>query len=235
MRLDKLLSECGLASRKEAAGFAKGGRITVNGEVERSISRHIDPERDTVTFCGERVLYRPFTYIMLHKPQGYISATEDGRLPVVTELLSPELQRLGLFPSGRLDRDTVGLMILTNDGVLSHRLLSPRRHVEKVYAFRVDDPIPPNTEEAFLTGITIGENEICKPARLSVSADRLSGEITLTEGKYHQIKRMMLAVGTHICYLSRLSFGGVRLDPALKCGEYRHLTEDEVALLRSQA
>ncbi len=234
MRLDKLLSECGLASRKEAAGYAKSGRITVNGAVERSISRHIDPEADCITFCGERVVYEPFVYIMLNKPQGYISATEDGRLPVVTELLSPELQKKGLFPSGRLDRDTVGFMLLTNDGVLSHRLLAPRRHVEKTYFFRVDDPIPAGTEERFSAGIAIGSDEVCKPARLTVSEDRLSGEIVLTEGKYHQIKRMMLAVGTHICYLRRITFGGLRLDEALAEGEYRPLTADELLLLRAQ-
>ncbi len=232
MRLDKLLSECGLASRKEAAGYAKRGRITVNGEVEKSISRHIDPEKDAVVFADTPVVYRRFTYIMLNKPAGYISATEDGRLPVVTELLSPELQKLGLFPSGRLDRDTVGLMLLTNDGALSHRLLSPRHHVEKTYEFCAERRFPEGVEETFLSGMTIG-GEDCKPARLCLDPDRTSGCITLTEGKYHQIKRMFLALGNKVTFLKRITFGSLHLDESLAEGDYRHLTEEEVEALRN--
>lgn len=232
MRLDKLLADSGLLSRKEAGNAVKRGMVTVNGEKARSSSLHIDPEQDCVCYRGEKILYRPFTYVMLNKPAGYISATEDGKLPVVTSLLSEELQKIGLFPSGRLDRDTVGLMILTNDGVLSHKLLSPRRHAEKVYYFEAESPLIPEAEELFSGGMQIG-GETCKPALLSAESDRTRGTVTLTEGKYHQIKRMFLSVGNRITFLKRLSFGGVTLDPTLESGAYRLLTDEEIEALRS--
>ena len=232
MRLDKLLADSGLLSRKEAGNAVKRGYVTVNGTKVSSSSLHIDPEKDEVLLRGEKILYRPFTYVMLNKPAGYISATEDGKLPVVTSLLSEERQRIGLFPSGRLDRDTVGLMILTNDGVLSHKLLSPRRHAEKVYYFEAEAPLLPEAEALFSAGMVIG-GERCKPALLSADEGRRCGTVTLTEGKYHQIKRMFLSVGNRITFLKRLSFAGVSLDPALKPGEYRLLTEQEIDALRA--
>ena len=231
MRIDKLLSECGLCSRKEAALFAKKGKITVNGIPEKRSDRHIDPENDRVALSGQPVCYRTCTYVMLNKPEGYISATEDGRFPVVTELLPESLQRIGLFPCGRLDKDTVGLMILTNDGPLSHRLLSPRHHVEKTYAFTCESPLHPEAEKIFLSGMTIG-NACCKPAVLCPDPDRTSGTVILTEGKYHQIKRMFQALGNRITFLQRTAFGGIALDPGLSPGEWRYLTEDEIAQLQ---
>ncbi len=230
MRLDKFFSELGLLSRKEAQSAARAGMITVNGTVVKEPAYHVSPETDAITLKGERVQYRRFTYVMLNKPAGYISATEDGNLPVVTSLLSEQLQRMGLFPCGRLDRDTVGLMILMNDGVLSHRLLSPRHHAEKVYFFRCETKLNEQDISAFREGMML-DGERLKDALLSPHADGLSGTVTLTEGKYHQIKRMFLQRGNKITYLKRISFGGLSLDPTLAEGEWRYLSDDEIAVL----
>lgn len=234
MRLDKFISECGIASRREVAVAARKGQVLVNGTPCQRPDTHISEETDTVVYMGERVTYRRFTYIMLNKPAGYISATEDGKLPVVTELLPERLRRIGLFPSGRLDRDTVGLMILTNDGALSHKLLSPKHHAEKVYFYRLASPLAEGAEKFFSEGMTIG-GEVCKPAFLTPSEDRESGLVTLTEGKYHQVKRMFESLRNKVVFLERISFGGVSLDPSLMRGEWRYLTEEEVETLRKNS
>ena len=228
MRIDKFISESGVASRREAAKAARGGGVLVNGTPVRDLSAHIDPETAVVTYLGRDICYRKYTYVMLNKPEGYVSATEDSRLPVVTELLSEELRRLNLFPVGRLDRDTVGLMILTNNGRLAHELLSPRHHVEKVYRFTAAEPLSDGIEELFLNGVTLADGYECKSAVLSLSPDRLGGEITLTEGKYHQIKRMIASVDNRVTSLERICFGGISLDRALGRGEFRFLTEEEI-------
>lgn len=233
MRVDKYISESGIASRKEASRVARQGGVTVDGEPCRDLSRHIDPERAEVVYLGRKIEYRKFTYIMLNKPEGYVSATEDSRLPVVTELLPDELRKIELFPVGRLDRDTVGMMILTNDGAAAHDLLSPRHHVAKEYRFECDLPLPIGTEERFLECITLADGYECKPARLVCNADRCGGIITLTEGKYHQIKRMIAASGSHVTYLERISFAGIPLDTRLSRGEWRYLTGNEEAYLLS--
>jgi 16S rRNA pseudouridine516 synthase len=236
MRIDKLISEMGLASRRECAALAKRGQILVDGRAVRSPSEHIDPMRQTVTFMGKVVEYAPFTYVMLHKPEGYVSATEDSRLPVVTELLPEELRRRELFPVGRLDKDTTGLMILTNDGALAHALLTPRRHVEKKYRFACAEPMREGSEDYFARGATLADGYVCKSALLECDADRMGGVITLTEGKYHQIKRMVASCGSNkVTALSRLSFGGIELDPDLALGEWRPLTDSEISHLRSEA
>ena len=234
MRLDKFFTTVGLLSRRETAVAVRRGNVTVNGTVPKSADVKVDPGRDRVTYLGEEVVYREFVYLWLNKPAGYVSATEDGRLPVVTELAPPEYARLSLFPCGRLDLDTVGLLLLTNDGALSHALLSPRRAVEKVYAFRVSAPLPREAEERLLAGMTLGE-EVCRPARLSADPDRLGGEVTLTEGKYHEVKRMMAALGSPVVTLERISFAGIPLDPTLPRGECRPVKEEELAALRAAA
>ena len=235
VRLDKFISDSGIASRRECAAAAKKGLITVGGVAVRDASVHIDPTSVSVVYMGRPVLYRKYTYVMLNKPEGYVSATEDSRLPVVTELLSPELRKIELFPVGRLDRDTVGLMILTNNGQLAHTLLTPKRHVEKRYFFRCSEPLPIGVEERFLNGVTLADGYECKSATIRLSEDRLSGEITLTEGKYHQIKRMIAASGSRVTYLERISFAELLLDGALSRGEWRYLTEDEQAMLEAAA
>lgn len=233
MRLDKFISEIGAASRKEAALAAKRGQLTVDGEVVRDTSRHISPEINRVVFMGRELEYSKYTYIMLNKPEGYVSATDDRSLPYVTELLPEELRRRELFPVGRLDKDTVGLMILTNNGKLAHRLLSPKKHVKKVYRFSAKVPMREGAEDEFREGVTLSDGYECKPSELSLDDDRLGGYITLTEGKYHQIKRMVAATDNRVISLKRVSFAGITLDEALGEGEWRFLTEKEVEMLEN--
>ena len=230
MRLDKFFSEVGLLSRKETARAVSRGEITVDGIPAQRADMKVDEAVADIRLRGERVAFAKFVYVMLNKPQGYISATTDGRAPVVTELLPDTLQRRGLFPCGRLDKDTTGFMLLTDDGQTAHKLLSPRHHVEKVYAFTLDAPLPLGAETRFLAGVRLGD-EVCKPAALSLSPDRMAGEITLTEGKYHQIKRMMQKEGATVLTLARLSFGGIPLDATLAPGAWRYLTPEEAERL----
>jgi 16S rRNA pseudouridine516 synthase len=230
MRLDKMLSECGVATRSECGKAARAGKITVNGVAVRRADMQVDPERDRVLYCGSAVQYRKFVYLMLNKPDGYISATEDGRGdPVVTELVPQEYRKMGIFPCGRLDKHTLGLMLLTNDGALSHRLLAPKSHVTKIYGFRVKFPLSDADVAALEAGVDIG-GYVTKPCRVTLT-DVHSGTIAITEGKYHQIKLMMESVHNQITHLERLTFGALALDPALARGEWRELTEEELAAL----
>ncbi|MBQ8440712.1 MAG: rRNA pseudouridine synthase [Clostridia bacterium] len=232
MRLDKMLSECGIATRKESARAARAGQISVNGTPVRNADAKVDPETDTVVYCGRPVRYRKYVYFMLNKPDGYVSATEDGKDPVVTELLPEEYRKMGIFPCGRLDKHTLGLMLLTNDGALSHRLLAPKSHVSKSYGFDVKFPLSEADLAELEAGVDIG-GYVTKPCRVVLSDDK-SGVITITEGKYHQIKLMMEAVHNQITRLERLTFGPLSLDPDLERGEWRELTPDEIdALNRS--
>lgn len=234
MRIDKLLSELGIASRKEAAKVAKSGGIIIDGIAVRDVSKHIDPEKSKVIYLGREIVYQKYTYVMLNKPTGYVSATDDKSLPYVTELLPEELRRRELFPVGRLDRDTVGLMILTNNGVLAHSLLSPKHHVRKEYYFTAAEPVREGAEEHFKDGVTLADGYECKPAELYLSEDRREGRIVLTEGKYHQIKRMIAAQDNRVTSLERISFGGILLDRTLARGEWRYLTDNEIKLLEQQ-
>ena len=238
MRLDKLMSGTGLLSRTECAKAARAGRISVNGAVTKSASVQIDPDADRITLDGTEVSYRKYTYIMLNKPDGYVSATEDGRDPTVLELLPPELQRLSLFPCGRLDKHTTGMMLLTDNGPLGHRLLAPKSHVSKTYVFTSKFPISEQDVEALEGGVPIemkdGGSYLTAPASVKITNEaRTAGEITLTEGKYHQIKFMLIAVHNQITSLSRKTFGPLSLDPMLKAGEWRFLTAEEIAALEA--
>ena len=235
MRIDKFISECGIASRKEAAKAARAGLVTVDGVPVRDLSVHINPSEQSVVFQGRVLEYRRFTYVMLNKPEGYVSATEDSKLPVVTELLSPELRRMELFPVGRLDRDTVGLMILTNNGPLAHSVLSPKHHVSKEYLFECAEPLSVGTEEIFKEGVTLADGYECKSAELLLEDTRTRGVITLTEGKYHQIKRMIASQGNRVTFLERISFAGIGLDRSLARGEWRLLTDEEIKILEAAA
>ena len=231
MRLDKMLSECAVASRSETAKAARTGKITVNGVVVRKPDFVVDPERDEVVFGGEPVRYRKFVYLMLNKPDGYISATEDGRGdPVVIDLLSAEYRKMGVFPCGRLDKHTLGLMLLTNDGVLSHRLLAPKSHVAKSYAFTVRFPLSGEDVEKLCAGVDIG-GYVTKPCVVDLH-DEKTGVITIVEGKYHQIKLMMEAVHNKITLLERITFGPLSLDPNLSRGDWRELTAQEIEELQ---
>jgi 16S rRNA pseudouridine516 synthase len=228
MRLDKFLSETGAATRREAAKAARKGRIEVNGATERDVARQIDPASDKVKFDGEEIQYRRFTYIMLNKPDGYVSATEDGKDKTVLELLPERLRRPDLFPCGRLDKDTTGLMLLTDNGGLAHRLLSPKRHVEKKYRFECASEVSEDERLQLETGLVLADGYLTKPAKVELDVGRKSGIITLHEGKYHQIKRMFGAAnGNRITCLERIEFGPLSLDPELPRGGWRYLTPEE--------
>ena len=235
MRLDKFLSVTATATRSEAAKAARAGAILVNGKPVRKADMQIDPDRDAVIYCGTPVFYKQYRYVLLNKPDGYVSATEDGKDPTVLELLPPLYTALGLFPCGRLDKHTLGLMLLTNNGELSHRLLSPRRHVAKRYAFRVKFPLNTADCERFRDGLVLEDGYETKPADIALGDDLRSGVITLVEGKYHQIKRMMEALHNQITYLERITFGPLVLPKELERGAWRELTPEEEAALLAAA
>ena len=233
VRLDKFLSETGTLTRSESGRAVRAGKVLVNGKAVKSASVQIDPERDEITFAGERIAYRRFTYILLNKPDGYVSATEDGREKTVLELLPEKLQKLDLFPCGRLDKHTLGLMLLTNDGQTAHDLLSPRHHVSKRYRFAVKFPLTDEEVTQLEQGTVLDDGYETKPSRIALDDDRHSGTITLIEGKYHQIKRMMESVHNQITSLERISFGPLTLDPAMSRGEWRYLNAEEEAALQA--
>ena len=235
MRLDKLLTVTATATRSEAARAVRARRVLVNGVPATNAAMQIDPQVDAVVYCGTPVSYRAHHYIMLNKPQGYVSATEDGKDPTVLELLPQKYTALGLFPCGRLDKNTLGLMLLTDDGELAHRLLSPRRHVAKRYYFRVKFPLTAAECERFRAGLVLEDGYETKPADIALHEDMHSGVITLIEGKYHQIKRMMQALHNQITHLERISFGPLSLPADLARGEWRELTAAEEAALQAAA
>lgn len=233
MRLDRFLSEMGRSGRKETALAVRRGEITVNGVPAARPDLRIDENRDEVFLRGERVVYRRTVWLMLNKPQGVISATEDGRgQRTVLDLLPPEERRRGLFPCGRLDADTTGLILLTDDGALAHLLLSPKRHADKVYEYRAARPVSEEDCRRAAEGMTLSDGTVCLPARIEPLTPQ-TGRITLREGKYHQIKRMFGAMENRILALRRISFAGVALPPDLPEGAWRPLTAEEEAILLS--
>ncbi|MBR5515019.1 MAG: rRNA pseudouridine synthase [Clostridia bacterium] len=229
MRLDKFLSETKTLSRTETAKAVKQGIITVNSKVALKPNLPVNEETDIICVSGRIIEYNKYRYIMLNKPEGYVSATDDKSAPYVTQLLSEDLQKFELFPVGRLDKYTVGLMILTDDGRLAHRVLSPKHHAEKVYYFKCEKPLE-RTEE-LEAGVHIEGGYLTKPCKVKKLSE-FDGEITLTEGKYHQIKQMLYAVGNRITYLERIRFADIPLDTSLERGRWRFLTEDEIEKLR---
>lgn len=232
MRLDKFLSVTGVASRKDTAKAVRSGAVTVNGIAASRADMTVDPETDRVVFFGVPVVYRKNTYIMMNKPVGVVSATEDGREKTVIDLLPDELKRLELFPCGRLDKNTEGLMLLTDNGSLSHYLLSPKRHVSKKYRFESKFPITEEMRSRLEAGVDIG-GYVTKPCKVEIIEG--GGYITITEGKYHQIKLMLDAVGNKIRTLERITFGPLLLDASLSRGEWRYLTEEEIRSIEELA
>ena len=228
-RLDKLLTSTGRWSRREVRQLVKEGRVLVDGIPATGPEQKLDPALSRVLVDGEEPDIREFTYVMLHKPPGILSATEDSRQKTVLDLLPPELRRRGLFPVGRLDKDSEGLLLLTNDGALAHRLLSPKNHVDKVYYARLDRPLGEADREAFARGVTLADGSRCRSAGLTLLGGGREVLVTLHEGKFHQIKRMAASRGAAVCYLKRLSMGPLELDGNLNKGEYRLLTREEVA------
>lgn len=229
-RLDKLLAGTGKWSRREVKALVRQGLVRVDGRLAASAEDKLDPAVAVVTVAGETISLCRFTYVMLHKPAGVLTATEDRKQPTVLDLLPPELRRIGLAPVGRLDKDTEGLLLLTNDGELAHRLLSPKYHVDKRYFARVDGELSATDAEAFARGMTLGDGLECLPAGLEL----LPGHaciVTLREGKFHQVKRMLAARGAPVLYLKRLSMGPLTLDDSLAAGAYRLLRAEEISAL----
>ena len=228
-RLDKLLSGTGRWSRREVKALVREGRVLIDGSPASSADQKLDPAASRVQVDREDFQLGGFTYVMLYKPQGVLSATEDVRQETVLDILSPELRRRGLFPVGRLDKDSEGLLLLTNDGGLAHRLLSPKKHVDKVYQVWLDIPLGEADKKAFQEGIILADGTLCRPAGLEILGDGRSALVTLHEGKFHQIKRMCASRGATVCRLKRLSMGALILDDGLSPGDYRLLTAEEVA------
>lgn len=234
LRLDKIIAASGRYSRREVKLLIRQGRVLVDGMPARSPEDKVDPEAAEITVNGEVLPYRRHTWLMLHKPAGVLSATEDGRGKTVLDLLPPELQRQGLFPVGRLDKDTEGLLLLTNEGGLAHDLLSPRHHVDKVYFARTAGTLTEEDRRAFAEGMELNGLR-CLPAELEILSAGTESEalVTLREGKFHQVKRMLAQRGKPVLYLKRVKMGNLTLDPALARGEYRYLTDEELQALRN--
>jgi 16S rRNA pseudouridine516 synthase len=235
-RLDKIISNLGYGSRKDVKSFVKKGIIEVDGVVVKDNGLLVDPEKSVIKVNGEEILYREYIYLMMNKPDGVISATHDNKDETVIDLLNLEHQVFEPFPVGRLDKDTVGLLLLTNDGDLNHRLISPKWHVDKVYYAEIDKRVDKKDIAAFKNGITLDDGYKCLEAKLDILSSNDEGSeirLTIQEGKFHQVKRMFEAVGKKVTYLKREEFGGLLLDPDLEEGEYRELTDEELSLLKS--
>jgi 16S rRNA pseudouridine516 synthase len=230
MRLDKLLSNMGYGTRKEVKQLMKKGAVRVNEETVKDAAMHVDTEKDEVTILGEKVVYKEFMYLMMNKPQGVLSATEDKRDQTVIDLLDAEYNIFEMFPVGRLDKDTEGFLLLTNDGKLAHNLLSPKKGVPKTYYAHIDGVVTEEDAEKFLEGVILDDGYETKPGNLRIlkSADISEIELTITEGKFHQVKRMFEAVDKTVIYLKRLSMGPLMLDESLSLGSYRELSEEEL-------
>lgn len=234
MRLDKMLANSGFGTRKEVKKLLKTGVVKVDGNVVKDAKVHVDPEVQEVTVHEDIVEYREFIYLMMHKPPGLLSATEDYRQETVVDILQEEDKMFEPFPVGRLDKDTEGLLILTNDGQLAHQLLSPKKHVPKTYYAKIDGEVTVEDIEAFKRGVTLDDGYETLPAELKIleAGSESQIEITIVEGKFHQVKRMFQAVGKTVTYLKRLSMGELKLDEDLELGEYRELTDEELELLQ---
>ena len=232
MRLDKYLAEMGVGTRQEVKKQIRQGKAAVNGTVVKAADTKIDETCDEVTISGRNISYVSYEYYMLNKPGGVVSATEDRRDTTVIDLIKDK-KRKDLFPVGRLDKDTEGLLLITNDGELAHRLLSPKKHVDKVYYAKVQGKVDESDVKAFADGVDIGDDTPAKSADLRIlkSGEESEIELTITEGRFHQVKRMFHAVGKEVIYLKRLSMGSLALDKTLTKGEYRSLTEEEIKKL----
>ena len=234
MRLDKFLTNNGICSRSEAKKILKDGLIKVNDKIIKDCDYKIDENNDVITFKGEIINYEEFVYLMINKPAGVISATEDKYDKTILDLVS-EYKHKDLFPFGRLDKDSVGLVILSNDGKLAHELLSPKKHVEKTYYLKIKGFLDENDIKAFNEGIILEDDYKCKSASLKIlkSSEISECEVIISEGKFHQLKRMFKMLNKEVVYLKRISFGKIVLDENLKEGEYRLLTNNEIELLKS--
>lgn len=235
-RLDKVLSNLGYGSRKDIKLLAKTGVIRLDGEVVKDSSFKFDPEATVIEIGDEVVRYRKYIYLMMNKPDGYISSTEDSINQTVVELLEPEDRVFDPFPLGRLDKDTEGLLILSNDGQLAHRILSPKKHVKKGYYAEIDGKVTEDDIDDFAEGLELEDGYVTMPAKLKIieSGNVSKIEVEIYEGKYHQVKRMFEAVGKRVVYLKRIYMGNLYLDENLEDGEYRELSDAELELLETR-
>jgi 16S rRNA pseudouridine516 synthase len=231
MRLDKFLVTMEICSRSQAKDIVKQGHITINGQICKKADIKINEDVDIVAYKGQPIQYNEFYYYMLHKPQDVVTATQDNHDKTVMELLDSNIRRKDLFPVGRLDKDTEGLLLITNDGELAHLLLSPKRHVDKTYLVHLAKSIDEESLKKLSEGVDIGEDELTLPANVVKVDDKII-HLTIHEGKFHQVKRMLKAVGNEVVYLKRLTFGSLTLDESLICGSYRPLTDHEIIELR---
>ncbi len=228
MRLDKFFSSQKILSRRECESVLKKGRVAVNGLTVKKGDFKIEPDKDEITLDGKVITYQKYAYMLVNKPIGVVSATEDGRDKTVLDLLPDEFKKLGLFPCGRLDKDTTGLVVLTNDGVSAHNALSPKKHVEKKYYFETADSYSEEDVSAITAGLELKDGYVTKPCKIERLGENC-GYIYLTEGKYHEIKRLFGARGNKITSLKRIAFGALTLGD-LKEGEWRYMTEEETEL-----
>jgi len=233
MRLDKFLVTMELGTRSEVKNIIKKGQISIDGIVCKNSDYKFNEETSLVCFQGKALSYKAFQYYMLNKPQGVVSATEDNHDKTVLDLLR-DVRKKDLFPVGRLDKDTEGLLLLTNDGALAHSLLSPKKHVDKTYLVGLRSTLSEADITQLETGVDIGEEKLTLPAKVK-TLDPLQIELTIHEGKFHQVKRMLQAVSNEVIYLKRISFGSLSLDSSLDLGEYRELTDEEIQLLKKAA
>lgn len=233
-RLDKFLSNQMNISRNDAKELIKKCLVTVNGNIAKLFDMKIEPEKDSVSAEGKEIKYREHIYIMLNKPAGVVCATRDKLTETVLELIPEELRREGLFPAGRLDKDTVGFVLITDDGGFAHDILSPKKHVDKKYFAVLEKNITEHDIDLLKSGITIDKEEKCLPAEAVTAGKQNEIFLTLHEGKYHQVKRMAEALGNKVLYLKRISIGGLALDEKLKEGECREITEEELKILKKQ-
>lgn len=233
MRLDKLLGSQTDLSRKDARQVIKDGLVAVDGSVVRDPGAPVDPERQSVTVAGASLAFKEHLYLMLNKPEGFISATEDRTQKTVLDLVPPELYRDGLFPAGRLDADTTGFVLLTDDGGFAHDILSPKHHVQKTYIATLADPVTETCLAEVRKGIELKDGTVCLPADVRALSDR-EVELKIVEGKYHQVKRMFAAAGNRVVALQRTAMGDVTLDPQLGPGECRELSKEELSALKNR-
>ena len=232
-RLDKYIASQTALSRKDASRAIRDKRVTVNGTVSRASDVKVDTDTDVIALDGQPLTYRRYVYYLMNKPAGVVSATEDKTERTVIDLLPPELRRDGIFPAGRLDKDTTGLLILTDDGDYAHRMLSPKKHVNKTYIATLDREPDENISEAFRAGVTLSDGTVCQPGQ-AVCLGNNRVEVTIHEGKYHQVKRMFAALGFKVVSLERIRIGALTLDRELNPGEIRVLTGEEATLVFSE-
>ncbi len=234
LRIDKYLADMGIGTRTEIKNYIKKGMVSINGQIIKSSSEKVDTEIDTVQYNGQEIRYLEYEYFILNKPAGVISASEDKKAITVIDLIE-ERQRDDLFPVGRLDKDTEGLLLITNDGMLAHNLLSPKKHVDKTYYVETDGELTSEHIRMFKEGLTVEEDFVALPATLEivdVGTEGSKAYLTIREGKFHQVKKMMLAVNNTVTYLKRISMGPLKLPLDLECGSYRRLTMEEIIMLK---